>query len=399
MTTLPRPLPRSLDPLPDESIIGYVLRLAHRLNLSPARLVEITGLNARQRTASIPGLSLAVHAAPDARAAFAHATRLSPGETDALFLSAFADRYPAAHPRGGPNRWGNPATLFDRWLFTRSTRYCPQCLAAGPGRVGSELGGPWRRTWRLPVVFACTRHRRYLDHLCPACQQPALQYSPPGQPRWRTTALHPTQCRIILRRDGAAQRTACAARLAADIAPTIPVSAAMLKLQRRLLSALNYERPSQIRELGQEVAVRHYFTDLQLLTYLIRVSWPHGRDLVPTADLAADLDAHLSDPTEHRHAMNGSRDQIARETPPLEASVCAALLATADSLLGLGSPRELSTELRRLFAHDDRRPGNAAWSWIFRTDRPDCSEGMRQAVTSALQTDVREQHFGSAGGR
>lgn len=40
--TTSRPLPRSLDPLPDESIIGFVLRLAHRLEIPPARVVELT---------------------------------------------------------------------------------------------------------------------------------------------------------------------------------------------------------------------------------------------------------------------------------------------------------------------------------------------------------------------
>lgn len=39
----PSPLPRSLDPLPDEALPGYVLRLAHRLGLSPARVLRLTG--------------------------------------------------------------------------------------------------------------------------------------------------------------------------------------------------------------------------------------------------------------------------------------------------------------------------------------------------------------------
>ena len=49
------PLPRSLDPLPDESLPGYLLRLAHRLGLAPARVMQLTGLTAgrdgRQRPA------------------------------------------------------------------------------------------------------------------------------------------------------------------------------------------------------------------------------------------------------------------------------------------------------------------------------------------------------------
>ena len=36
MDTL-NPLPRSLDPLPEEALPGYLLRLAHRLGLTPAR--------------------------------------------------------------------------------------------------------------------------------------------------------------------------------------------------------------------------------------------------------------------------------------------------------------------------------------------------------------------------
>ena len=40
------PLPRSLDPLPAESLPGYLLRLAHRLGLAPARIMQLTGLTA-----------------------------------------------------------------------------------------------------------------------------------------------------------------------------------------------------------------------------------------------------------------------------------------------------------------------------------------------------------------
>ena len=38
------PLPRSLDPLPDESLPGDLLRLEHRLGLAPARIMQLTGL-------------------------------------------------------------------------------------------------------------------------------------------------------------------------------------------------------------------------------------------------------------------------------------------------------------------------------------------------------------------
>ncbi len=40
------PLPRSLDPLPDEVLPGYLLRLAHRLDRTPARILQLTGSRA-----------------------------------------------------------------------------------------------------------------------------------------------------------------------------------------------------------------------------------------------------------------------------------------------------------------------------------------------------------------
>lgn len=106
--TMPRPLPRSLDPLTNESIIGYVLRLAHRLDLTPARVAVITGLHTDHRSTSTSPLGLAVHVTPTARDAFAHATRLTETETANLFLDTLGDRYPAAQTtRGWRNRWGN----------------------------------------------------------------------------------------------------------------------------------------------------------------------------------------------------------------------------------------------------------------------------------------------------
>ena len=38
-----QPLPRSLAPLPGESIVGYLLRLAYRLAVSPSDLARMAG--------------------------------------------------------------------------------------------------------------------------------------------------------------------------------------------------------------------------------------------------------------------------------------------------------------------------------------------------------------------
>ena len=70
------PLPRSLDPLPDESLPGYLLRLAHRLALAPARVMQLTGLTAGRDGRQPPRLSLMMRLDEAPAGAFARVTRL-----------------------------------------------------------------------------------------------------------------------------------------------------------------------------------------------------------------------------------------------------------------------------------------------------------------------------------
>jgi hypothetical protein len=41
-------------PLPDESLLGFLLRLAHRLDTSPLRLAQATGLLTDQAATRVP---------------------------------------------------------------------------------------------------------------------------------------------------------------------------------------------------------------------------------------------------------------------------------------------------------------------------------------------------------
>jgi hypothetical protein len=80
-------LPRSLDPLPDESLPGYVLRLAHRLDRAPGRIAQLTGLSQplrpRRDTPRIPAIRM-LHLDAATAATFANATRLSASEVAEL---------------------------------------------------------------------------------------------------------------------------------------------------------------------------------------------------------------------------------------------------------------------------------------------------------------------------
>ncbi|MEV0537701.1 hypothetical protein [Kitasatospora sp. NPDC050463] len=77
-----RSLARSLDPLAGESIGGYLLRLSHRLRLSPIRLARLTGCT-KQPSPTRLGRRLLLDL--DIRT-FARSTRLSEDEAAALTL-------------------------------------------------------------------------------------------------------------------------------------------------------------------------------------------------------------------------------------------------------------------------------------------------------------------------
>ncbi|MBZ4319141.1 TniQ family protein [Streptomyces sp. SCA2-4] len=140
-----RPLPRSLDPLPDEALTGFVLRLAHRLGTTPAEVSVRTGLVPRTR----PGLptrlplGLLYHLDDEHIAGFARATRLAPGEVSGMLLAPLGERYgplnPAFTPRTTPTRmiYDNP------WVLTRSSRYCPFCLTGHGDAIQDRHGGAW----------------------------------------------------------------------------------------------------------------------------------------------------------------------------------------------------------------------------------------------------------------
>jgi TniQ len=89
-----RPLPRSLDPLPGESLNGYLLRLYRRLRVSPLHLARITGCTGGRQSfiGRRPLFDLDV-------ARFARAARLTGGEAAALTAASWTGRYPLS---GGP---------------------------------------------------------------------------------------------------------------------------------------------------------------------------------------------------------------------------------------------------------------------------------------------------------
>src|SRR6266536_361509 len=221
----PRPLPRSLIPLPDESLPGYLLRLAYRLDLSPARLALLTGLAAASgRTPA--GHMLALH--PTTAATFAEAARLTTAEATSLTLTTLAARYPPVSLQfRGRQRRVHGVFVKENWIFSRFTRYCPQCLAGDGSVVQQRHGGGWSKLWRLPVVFACPQHQRLLEHTCPTCRRPALHRVRGGQallPHESNSTLHPAACRNTVTANNSRAPQTCGHRLDHENARPTPAT-------------------------------------------------------------------------------------------------------------------------------------------------------------------------------
>ncbi len=362
----PAPLPRSLDPLTGESLPGYLLRLSHRLRLPPGYLAQRTGLTTGG--SGFLGARHLLNLAPPAAAAFAQATRLDAEEVTALTLAPLRLHYPPVAVSTQPTRLSA-----DPWLFTSASRYCPACLAGDGSPIQDQLGGAWKRSWRLPVVFICPQHQVFLHHHCPVCHQPQGDTSGVGRLLLRPpdSSLHPAQCRVSPHAGpGRCRGAACAHRLGntgasgQDLVP----STQLLEFQTRLTDLLDPGCPAG-------PAAQH-FTDLQVVTALIRASWPHSGDLVP-AGLAGAAQRYLD---HKRTGPPGQRGPAVRLSLPLEAAACAALLHAADTVLTTPNLREALAPLIDALATGTCRIPKSPWARAFARDSHACSEHLRQAT-------------------
>ena len=356
-----RPLPRSLDPLQDESLQGFLLRLSCRLRIAPLRLARLTGCAA----ASSPAISRQSMIGLGAET-FAHATRLTTSEADALTLVPWAARYP---PIGGALSRSSPgrSAIRESWLFSPGIRYCPSCLRGDGSPVQEQYGGPWRKYWLLPVAFACPQHRMLLMDDCPHEHSPAEQGNWQLIRRAADSALHPAQCRRPAPAAGRGPGSpACGARL--DLAGTgdsepIPASP---DTQQRVLSLLTNPHTAE--------AAASTFTDIRVVTALLCDSWPLGQELMDPR-MAAAVGRHV------RRLNVSPYRPLAR--PPGDVLSAAGLLTAAVTILD--SPDLAGTVARHVQTRKAGSPSKSSWARVLDRHHSECSAALRDAAEPATR--------------
>src|SRR6266568_1429524 len=255
MTMPTPPLGRSLIPLPGESLPGFILRLSCRLQLPPARLAALTGLVPAGHSGARAPASLLTEIPEPAGRTFAHMTRLTTEKVAQLGLACLQERYPL--PAGAAKN-AAAVPLSGLPVFAPATRYCPDCLAGDGSPIQGAFGGPWRKIWHLPVVFACTLHRRLLEDRCPECGQ--VTHNHPGAPVPMLPAMR-----------------------AAALRPADPE---LITLQHKILGLLEPRGPAHTLSAARPAAPARYFTDLQALALLACSTWPAIRHLSPSQETA-----------------------------------------------------------------------------------------------------------------
>ncbi|MGW4007028.1 hypothetical protein ACWEGM_35555, partial [Streptomyces nigra] len=160
------------------------------------------------------------------------------------------------------------------------------------------------------------------------------------------------------------------------------VPEALSALQKKITAMLSPDTP--------EATASEYFTDLQMVSGLVMITWPKARSTAPGVD-ARRTDLVLASRQDPSHSLHVS-------TPPQDARACASILLAADAIL---SAADLRTALAPLAPVENRtRSGidpkrHRSWDSTFRRYQDDCSERFRNAAEYLVSTHRRHGRGGS----
>jgi TniQ len=386
----PRPLPRSLVPLPGESLAGFLLRLSRRLSQPPARIAELTGLALGGRSGARPPAILLAEIPEPASGTFTRMTRLTSEQAARLGMTEWPDRYPPVITSPESTARG-ACRLNGQTVLAPATRYCPECLAGDGSGIQRAFGGPWLKAWHLPVVFACTAHQRLLEHQCPGCGQAVRGRRAGGQaailPAMLAAGLHPAQCRSETAQ-GKGRHPACRGARLDQASPRRAASPGLITLQDKILGLPDPDGPASTLSAGMPAPPDRYFADLRALGLLACSTWPAARDLSPSEEAASAIDQHVDSlrrqAAERQATSPGTPSRTTFGAPPADAAASSGLLHIAGCILGQG-PGEIRELLRSLLPPSTRQASKTSWGLSVLRSATPCSDGLQAAYGPLLR--------------
>lgn len=341
---MPRRMPRANAPHPDESLAGYLLNLAYRLDLTPSALLKRTGLKNR---ASLLDVQYAIGLPPDQTTAFAAATHLTTTEVRNLTLERFQGTLYDPQTNTSLAR-----TLHSNlWVNLAHTRYCPHCLHT-PTNPSEPPHALWRTQWLTPWAVACVEHRCLLLDTCTECGTPTGQgdrHAKSAVPNIYKHVEHPAACRAAL----TATRL-CGHRLDTTTAPPAPQT--LLDTQRTLNNLMAGQH-NPLTSLGQIVDGPQYLRDLRLVMVLIQMA--QDTTIIGTNNpYRTNVLEHLHERSQH--LTQSSRANRTLTKPPTDTPVAAGLLLAATALLSQPENSTALTDLTKQAAHHEKQPWKKA---------------------------------------
>ncbi|MGW0194090.1 hypothetical protein [Nonomuraea sp. NPDC003201] len=157
---------------------------------------------------------------------------------------------------------------------------------------------------------------------------------------------------------------------------------------------LDPDAPLSITSCGQPTSPAHYFTDLRLVTSLVKASWPALRDMAPSDLVAEAIDDHVE--RQQRAlpdllAQNSEAWPAYRllDTPPRDMMALAGLLTISERLLGLACIDDIGECLQALPLGRMPQRRKTPWLRLVRSLHTTCSEGLREACHPLVKTVPR----------
>ena len=342
-----RQLQSRVPPQPGQTFSSYLAHLASSLNPKPSlvTLLYLTGVIDVEEVKAI-GPGFGVDLTEQQIQNFAWTTRLEPAQVEAMLLSHYDGIALDLEGLNVQDVSSVRQVARDNWGFFSTTRICPQCIAEN----GAEL-----LPWKLPLVFACTKHEVLLADTCPKCANPfSLNRSGGGsRPLFASMVQRPGFClnAPAVGYAGAGRSAIpCLQPLAQMHVESIHQFPRLLLCQQQIRKVLNGQ-PSRVA--GRTTSAIEYLDHLRSTTaLLLYAALPEDLGELPPAALAAfgtyfqDREARLQEREDRRASGDrGGPALVAYRGVQRSAALMAAVVPTAVELLDTSTVGELADQL------------------------------------------------------